>query len=85
MEVETIFDHSVTEAEQITLYGFVQNQNEYISANRANGAWLSIAKLYHIRKQPAKSEEYLAKLSKEFYDATFEFDVIGSKRDLAFL
>ena len=77
VEVETIFDHSVTEAEQVAMYGAVVDKERHIKMFGQEVQWFRIHRLFKIRGDVQNALLYKGKLSQEFVLDAFHWDVIG--------
>jgi hypothetical protein len=66
--METIFDHSVTDAELIELFGRVRTRSEYNAVRRTSDSEFGmIATLYRIRGDDSREADYLRKISDTAY------------------
>ena len=66
--METIFDHNVTEEEVKALTGFDLTKEEMLSFGLSQVQhWLKICTLYRIRNDNEKADEYLHKAKKQGY------------------
>ncbi len=62
-QVETIFDHDITDDEQIALFDFIETPDDYLFSMPQNNAWADIYSLYQIRGNVKKAESYLNKIT----------------------
>ncbi len=63
--VESIFDHDVTEDEQMALFDFIETPDDYLFAMPQNNAWADIYSLYQLRGNDKKAEFYLNKITNQ--------------------
>ena len=63
--IETIFDHDITDGEQVALFDFVDDHDSYFFALSRDSAFADLYRLYTFRKNDEKAASFLNQISNE--------------------
>ena len=61
--LETIFDHGITDAEQMELFSDIESYDEYVEFMSTDDLYRDIFYLYHLRGDTVMANRYFNKMS----------------------